>query len=65
MTNKLRYFIGNWKMFGDISSFKIINKINQFSYKSQNIFQFPMKYFNLFVMIQNLIYRVSKYITIK
>ena len=35
MTNKLRYFIGNWKMFGDISSFKIINKINQFSYKSQ------------------------------
>jgi len=34
MTNKLRYFIGNWKMFGDFSSFKIISKINKFSHKS-------------------------------
>ena len=33
MTNKLKYFIGNWKMFGDFSSFKIIHKINQFGYK--------------------------------
>tara|TARA_Y100001970_G_scaffold275025_1_gene375715 strand:- start:1856 stop:2623 length:768 start_codon:yes stop_codon:yes gene_type:complete len=33
MTNK-KYFIGNWKMFGDINSFKIVNKINQFSLKS-------------------------------
>jgi len=39
MTNKLRYFIGNWKMFGDIGDFKIISKINQFSYKSRNIFK--------------------------
>ena len=37
MTNKLKYFIGNWKMFGDFGSFKIINKINQFSYRSQNL----------------------------
>ena len=35
MTNKLKYFIGNWKMFGDFGSFKIIYKINQFSYKSK------------------------------
>ncbi len=33
MTNKLRYFIGNWKMFGDFGSFKIIDKINKFSLK--------------------------------
>ena len=39
MTNKLRYFIGNWKMFGDIGSFKIIHKINQFSCKSKNRFK--------------------------
>ena len=39
MTNKLKYFIGNWKMFGDFGSFKIINKINQFSNKSKNIFK--------------------------
>ena len=31
--NKLKYFIGNWKMFGDLNSFKIINKIQQFYVK--------------------------------
>ena len=30
MTNKLKYFIGNWKMFGDPSSLKIINQIHSF-----------------------------------
>ena len=37
MTNKLKYFIGNWKMFGDFSSFGIIRKINQFSNKSRKL----------------------------
>ena len=37
MTNKLKYFIGNWKMFGDFGSFRIINKINQFCYKNRNL----------------------------
>jgi triosephosphate isomerase len=37
MTNKLKYFIGNWKMFGDFSSFKIIHKINQFGHKYQKL----------------------------
>ena len=36
MTNKLKYFIGNWKMFGDFGSFKIIHKINQYIYKDKN-----------------------------
>ena len=35
MTNKLKYFIGNWKMFGDFGSFKIIHKINQYIYKEK------------------------------
>jgi len=30
MTNKIKYFIGNWKMFGDFGSFKIIYKVNRF-----------------------------------
>ena len=38
MTNKLKYFIGNWKMFGDFGSFKIIYKINQFSRKTRKKF---------------------------
>tara|TARA_Y100000590_G_C15493854_1_gene928904 strand:- start:246 stop:1007 length:762 start_codon:yes stop_codon:yes gene_type:complete len=33
MTNKLKYFIGNWKMFGDFNDFKIVSKINTFSHK--------------------------------
>ncbi|MDC0231756.1 triose-phosphate isomerase [Pelagibacteraceae bacterium] len=36
MTNKLKYFIGNWKMFGDFNSFKIINKINQYAKKHRS-----------------------------
>ena len=31
MTNKLKYFIGNWKMFGDFSSLRIVSQINSFS----------------------------------
>jgi len=37
MTNKLKYFIGNWKMFGVFNSFKIINKINKYCYNSRNL----------------------------
>ena len=33
MTNNLRYFIGNWKMFGDFNSFKIVKKIDKFYIK--------------------------------
>ena len=39
MTNKLKYFVGNWKMFGDFGSFKIIHNINQFSRKYKNRFK--------------------------
>jgi len=35
MTNKLNYFIGNWKMFGDFSSFKIVNRVAQFCKKTK------------------------------
>ena len=39
MTNKLKYFIGNWKMFGDFGSFKIIDKINKFSNQSKTVYK--------------------------
>jgi len=39
MTNKLKYFIGNWKMFGDFGSFKIIYKITQFSKQSKTLYK--------------------------
>ncbi len=31
MTNKLRYFIANWKMFGDLKSLKSIDKVIKFT----------------------------------
>ena len=31
MTNKLRYFIANWKMYGDLNSLKSINKVIKFA----------------------------------
>ena len=38
MTNKLKYFIGNWKMFGNIHSLSIIYQIQRFcvSFKKRN-----------------------------
>ena len=33
MTNKLKYFVGNWKMFGDFNSLKIAYQIHNFCLK--------------------------------
>jgi triosephosphate isomerase len=38
MTNKLKYFIGNWKMFGDFGDIKIIQTIDQFNNSSKRLF---------------------------
>ena len=37
MTNKLKYFIGNWKMFGDFSSLKNVYRICRFYSKFRKI----------------------------
>ena len=61
MTNKLKYFIGNWKMFGDFSSFKIIYKINQYIYKEKNfnkkkiVLCVPNTLIHFFVLMSKLI----------
>ena len=46
MANKYKYFIANWKMFGDFSSLKIINSVNNYinkikSKKNKVIFCVP------------------------
>ena len=35
MTNKLRYFIANWKMFGDLNSVNSLNKVINFKKKNK------------------------------
>ena len=37
MTNKYMYFIANWKMFGDLKSYKIIANVNKFNNKYNKI----------------------------
>jgi len=39
MTNKLKYFVGNWKMFGDFSSFKIVERLNKFTKQSKSLYK--------------------------
>ena len=36
MTNKIRYFIANWKMYGDLKSLKSINKVIKFAKSNKN-----------------------------
>ena len=57
MTNKLKYFIGNWKMFGDFGDFKIIHKINKYAYQSRKL----LKKKKIILCVPNtLIYSFSK-----
>ena len=68
MTYKCKYFIANWKMFGDFSSLKIINSVNNYinktkSKKNKVIFCVPstlishfsdkLKKSNIFIGAQN------------
>ena len=68
MTYKYKYFIANWKMFGDFSSLKIINSVNNYinkikSKKNKVIFCVPntlishfsnrLKKSNIFIGAQN------------
>ena len=56
MTNKLKYFIGNWKMFGDIRSLSIITRINSFC----QIFSKREKIKTVICVPNTLIYPFSK-----
>ena len=54
MTNKYRYFIANWKMFGQLSSIKILKRVNSYLNKVKNnnskvIFCPPYTLINSFV----------------
>ena len=56
MTNKLKLFIGNWKMFGDFGSIKIINRIQRFAYK----FKYRKQFKIIFCIPNTLISTFSK-----
>jgi triosephosphate isomerase (TIM) len=57
MTNKLKYFIGNWKMFGNLQSFAIVNRINKFAH---NFNKKPFKSKIILCVPSTLIYFFNK-----
>ena len=55
MTNKLVYFVGNWKMFGDLKSIKVIKSVDKFykkfskgNKKNKLVFCVPYTLINFF-----------------
>ena len=40
MTNKLRYFVANWKMYGHLNSVKSLNKVIKFQKKNKKAKKF-------------------------
>ena len=57
MTNKLKYFVGNWKMFGDFSYILILNRLHAFCTKFHKR---NKKYKVIFCVPNTLIYFFTK-----
>ena len=59
MTNKFRYFIANWKMYGDLNSLKSINKVIKFvkSYKNK---RFKLIYCPPYTLLSHFLKKLQK-----
>ena len=59
MTNKYKYFVANWKMFGDIKSVNSINKVIKLS-KSRNFKKAKIIYCPPYTLINNFVQKLKK-----
>jgi len=59
MTNKYKYFVANWKMFGDIKSVNSINKVIKLS-KSRNFKKTKIIYCPPYTLINNFVQKLKK-----
>ena len=59
MTNKYKYFVANWKMFGDIKSVNSINKVIKLS-KSTNFKKAKIIYCPPYTLINNFVQKLKK-----
>ncbi len=59
MTNKIKYFIANWKMHGDLKSLKNINKVINFTKKTNNK-KFKIIYCPPYTLLYNFIKNLKK-----
>ena len=59
MTNKYRYFVANWKMFGDIKSINSLNKVIKFS-KSRKFSKAKIIYCPPYTLLNSFVSRLKK-----
>ena len=59
MTNKYKYFVANWKMFGDIKTINSINKVIKIS-KSRKFNKAKIIYCPPYTLINNFVQKLKK-----
>ena len=63
MTNKYKYFVANWKMFGDIKTINSINKVIKIS-KSRKFNKAKIIYCPPYTLLDILVKRLKKTMTV-
>ena len=59
MTNKLRYFVANWKMFGHLNSVNSLNKVIKFKKKNKKAKNLKIIYCPPFTLIHPFIQKLK------
>ena len=59
MTNKYKYFVANWKMFGDIKTINSINKVIKIS-KSKKFNKAKIIYCPPYTLLDNFVKKLKK-----
>jgi len=59
MTNKYKYFVANWKMFGDIKSVNSINRVIKLS-KSRKFKKAKIIYCPPYTLLNNFVQKLKK-----
>ncbi len=59
MTNKYKYFVANWKMFGDINSVNSINRVIKLS-KSRKFKKAKIIYCPPYTLLNNFVQKLKK-----
>ena len=59
MTNKYKYFVANWKMFGDIKTLNSLNKVAKFS-KSVKFNKSKIIYCPPYTLLRSFVQKLKK-----
>ena len=59
MTNKLIYFIANWKMFGQLNTLKSLDKVINFQKKNKNAQKLKIIYCPPFTLLHSFVQKLK------